>query len=292
MSKPVLFAIYAPIVGDTTSPAFGQADAAEPFVNVMDLSVTRGDGIFETASVVDGHIQALEQHLARFVRSAALLDLPTPDAAVWAEAIRAAVAAHEPAHERFVKFIMTRGIEGTGIPTAWAYVDDAEDFTEERTAGIAVVTLSRGYRHDIAATSPWLLQGAKTLSYAVHKSVLREANRRGAQDVILTATDGYVLEGPTSSVVLRIGDRILTPSTDQGILAGTTQASVFEFFESEGLVAEYGLVTVEQLAQADAVWLVSSVRQAAPVNAIDGVALPVDFELTNRLNTALLARTE
>lgn len=292
MSTPVLFAIYAPALGDTATPAYGPADPDAPYVNVMDLSVTRGDGIFETASVVDGHIQALGPHLARFANSAAILDLPTPDLAVWEEGIRAAVAAHAPAAERYVKFIMTRGIEGTGIPTAWAYVDDAEDFTHDRTVGVGVVTLSRGYAHDITKTSPWLLQGAKTLSYAVHKSVLREAKRRGAQDVIMTSTDGYVLEGPTSSVVLRIGDRILTPSTDQGILAGTTQASVFDFFSAEGYTPEYGLVTLDQLAAADAVWLVSSVRQAAPVNAINGAGLAVDLPLTNSLNAALLARTE
>ena len=292
MSTPVLFAIYAPSVGDTATPAYGPADPAAPFVNVMDLSVTRGDGIFETASVVDGHIQALGPHLARFANSAAILDLPAPDLTVWEEAIRAAVAAHEPAHERYVKFILTRGIEGTGKPTAWAYVDDAEDFTADRTVGIGVVTLSRGYAHDIVTTSPWLLQGAKTLSYAVHKSVLREAKRRGAQDVIMTSTDGYVLEGPTSNVVIRIGNTILTPSTDQGILKGTTQASVFEFFESQGYSTEYGVVPVEKLAEADAVWLVSSVRQAAPVNAINGTPLTIDLQLSNALNEALLARTE
>lgn len=291
MSTPVLFAIHAPVEGDTATPAYSQVDASAPFLNVMDLAVTRGDGIFETASVVDGHIQALAAHLARFIRSAEIMDLPTPNASVWEEAIRAAVAAHEPAHERFVKFILTRGVEGTGVPTAWAYVEDAEDFTKDRTEGIAVVTLSRGYAHDIAETSPWLLQGAKTLSYAVHKSVLRESARRGAQDVIMTSTDGYVLEGPTSSVVIRIGNRILTPKTDQGILAGTTQASVFAFFESEGFETEYVQLPVTELDKAEAVWLVSSVRQAAAVNAINGKPVAVDRELSDKLNAALLART-
>ncbi len=290
MSTPVLFAINAPCVGDSATPAFAPADPAEPFVNVMDLAVTRGDGIFETAGIVDGRVQALDAHLTRFIRSARIMDLPEPDRQVWTEGIRAAVAAHEPGHELLVKFILTRGVEGTGIPTAWAYVTEAEDFTAVRTHGISVVTLSRGYRHDVAEHFPWLLQGAKTLSYAVNKAMLREAARRGADDVIMTSIDGYVLEGPSSTVVLQLGDRILTPRTDQGILAGTTQGSAFEFFEQQGLPVSYDLVPLERLAEADHLWLLSSSRLAAPVNAIDGSPKFVNTELSARLNDALLAR--
>ncbi len=53
--------------------------------------------------------------------------------------------------------------------------------------------LDRGYRHDAERTSPWLLAGAKTLSYAVNRAMLREAARRGADDAIFVSSDGYVL---------------------------------------------------------------------------------------------------
>jgi 4-amino-4-deoxychorismate lyase len=39
----------------------------------------------------------------------------------------------------------------------------------------------------------------------------------------------------------------------------------------------------------DAAWLVSSVRLAAPITAIDGAALPVDAEFTASLNAYLLS---
>jgi 4-amino-4-deoxychorismate lyase len=265
------------------------ADAHSPRLRVLDLGATRGDGIFETVSVTAGRAHALEAHLERFAASARLLDLPTPDAEVWHPAIMAAIAAHAPVAELSVKLVLTRGIEGTEIPTAWVYAETAPDYTAVRIDGIRVVTLDRGYRHDVALTSPWLLQGAKTLSYAVNRAALREAARRGADDVVFVSSDGFLLEGPTSTLILRKGRTIRTPRTDQGILAGTTQASAFEFFEAEGFETSYELLPLDQLQSADAAWLVSSVRQAAPVREIDGKAIPMDDDLTARLNAELLA---
>lgn len=296
MTDPVLFFVDDLAEG-IAAPAlrFHQADPGAAQIPVMNLGPTRGDGIFEAISVVDGHIQAFDAHLRRFARSARLLDLPAPKLAVWRDAIRTAVAAHRPVPEAYAKVIVTRGTEDAPDlpPLGWVYVDevDREAQIRARTRGIRVVLLSRGYRHDIAQTSPWLLQGAKTLSYAVNQSALRWALGHGADDAVFTSTDGLVLEGPHASLVLKRGDTIATPTPDQGILQGTTQLSAFEFFASAGLRTEYRHVAVDELADADALWLVSSIRQAAPIVAIDGTAHATDRELTDRLNAYLLART-
>jgi 4-amino-4-deoxychorismate lyase len=285
VTRPVQLAANHPAEQD----GFVVADPHSSQLRVLDLGATRGDGIFETVSVTGGHAHALEPHLARFAYSAKLLDLPQPDLDVWRNAVAAAIANHPPVPEMFVKLVLTRGIEGGDIPTAWVYGEQSGDFSAARTEGIRVVTLDRGYRHDVAKTSPWLLQGAKTLSYAVNRSAIREAKRRGADDVVFVSSDGFLLEGPSSTLVLRNGNRIRTPKTDQGILAGTTQASAFEFFEAEGFETSFEMIPLEELAAADAAWLLSSVRQAAPVRSADGLDLAVDTDLTGRLNDHLLS---
>lgn len=269
--------------------AFVFADSARPQLSVLDLGATRGDGIFESLSVGNGRPQAIDHHLRRFASSAAKLDLPAPDLEVWRAAILAAVEALEPTAESWVKTVMTRGIEGDGRPTGWVYAAHAPDHTRARTEGIRVVMLDRGYRHDVEQSSPWLLAGAKTLSYAVNRAVAREAARRDADDVIFVSSDGYVLEGPTSSVVFKRGNRILTPGTGLGILDGTTQANIFRFAESRGFETGFELLTPEALAASDAVWLVSSVRLAAPVRQLDGAPLPVDAALSADINAYLLS---
>lgn len=294
-TKPVLFFVDDLAEGvPAAETAFHEVDPDRPQIAITDLGPTRGDGVFETASVVNGHVQAFENHLRRFAKSAALLGLPAPRLDVWRAAIEAAVAAHAPVTQASAKVIMTRGLEGVEVPTGWVYVTEVDPATVvgPRTEGIRVLVLDRGYRHDIAQTAPWLLQGAKTLSYGLNQATLRWAVDHGADDAIFTTTDGFVLEGPHASLVLKKGDTIVTPATDQGILEGTTQSSTFDFFEREGLTTEYRQVATSELAEADALWLVSSVRMATPIVSLDGVARTTDPDLTARLNAFLLSRTE
>lgn len=267
-------------------------DPAAAQLRVDDLAATRGDGVFETFSVGRGRPQALLPHLERFERSAALLDLPAPDLDAWRAAVLDVAERLSSHPEAWIKIVLTRGIEGGELPTGWAYGTVSGDFSAQRESGIRIVLLDRGYRHDVAQTSRWLLAGAKTLSYAINRAAQREAARRGADDALFLSSDGYLLEGPVSNLVLRHGRRLTTPRTDLGILAGTTQADIFAWAEQNGFSTGQELLTTAELENADAAWLVSSVRHAAPISAVDGRALAVDAPLTAAMNAFLTARVE
>lgn len=267
-------------------------DPNSPQLSVLDLSATRGDGVFETISIGRGRLQALEPHLRRLQHSAALLDLPDQDLDRWRDAVVEVAGRLADHDEAFVKIVLTRGIEGGTVPTGWAWAQPSPDHSAARERGIRVVLLDRGYRSDVARTSPWLLAGAKTLSYAVNKAAFREAARRDADDALFVSSDGVLLEGAVSNLILRRGERLLTPRTDLGILAGTTQADVFRWAAARGLQTGFEVLTVDDLATADAAWLVSSVRHAAPVRAVDGVERPIDAELTRELNGFLTGRRD
>ena len=271
---------------------FAMVDVALPHLSVMDLAATRGDGVFETLRVCDGYPQAFDHHLTRFARSAAMLELPAPDLDAWRAAILAAVTELGSAAESFVKIVLSRGVEDTGVPTGWVYSAVSPDHAVARTSGIAVILLDRGYRHDVSRTSPWLLAGAKTLSYAVNKASMREAARRGADDVVFVSSDGILLEGPTSTLVYRRGDMMVTPDPSLGILDGTTQGNLFRFADGLGMVTAYETAPVDALRTADAAWLVSSVRLVAPIRQLDGEAFPVDAGVTTAMNDYLGALRE
>ena len=110
-------------------------------------------------------------------------------------------------------------------------------------------------------------------------AALRHAHKQGADDVIFFSSDGRVLEGPTSTVLLAHVEksddgttvkRLITPQLDSGILAGTSQGALFAAAKAAGWELGYGPLEPRDLMDADAVWLISSVRLLAPVNRIDG----------------------
>jgi 4-amino-4-deoxychorismate lyase len=158
----------------------------------------------------------------------------------------------------------------------------------QRRQGIAVVSLTLGLPADVRAHSPWLLGGAKTLSYAVNMAAIRHAQRLGADDVVFTSVEGRVFEGPTSTVVWAVDGELRTAPLDAGILPGTTQARLFARAAEDGWPTAVVPATVDDLHAADAVWLVSGVRGAARVHTLDGVPRS-DAGLTAKVRE-LLAR--
>ncbi|MET1051065.1 MAG: aminodeoxychorismate lyase [Mycetocola sp.] len=290
-----LVLLLDPIAADVQPDAAALAasltfvEPEEPILSAFDAGAGRGDGIFETLGANDGRARGIDAHLDRLTASAHKLDLPAPHLGQWRAAITAILEALPATGQASIRLVMTRGVGTGGPPTCWLTGTTVADHVPERTAGIRVATLSRGYANDVGESSPWLLVGAKTLSYALNMAALREAQRRGADDAIFTSTDGFALEGPTSSLLVRQGNTIVTPAIQHGILAGTTQADLFAVLEAEGFECVYRTVGTDELLRSDAVWLASSVRLVVPVTAVDGTTIATDLELTARMNAALLA---
>ncbi|MGW0894133.1 aminodeoxychorismate lyase [Saccharopolyspora sp. NPDC002578] len=263
------------------------ADPEAPLMRADDLSVTRGDGIFETILVVARDAREMGPHLDRLERSGALLDIPTPPRAVWERAAQAVIDAWpwETDREMALKLVCSRGVDGgDGTPTGFAMGSPVgPDTLRKRRDGLVAVTLDRGFAPDLKERAPWLLLSAKTLSYAVNMAALREAERRGADEVIFTATDGSVLEGPTSAVVLARGKTLITPPPSTGILPGTTQGALFRAAEKAGWETKVEPFVQAELRTADGVWMTSSVRLVTPVHTLDGTPIKADPELHREL---------
>ena len=247
-----------------------------PLLHADDLAAVRGDGVFETLLVRDGGACLVESHLQRLSQSAKLMDLPAPDLPGWRRAIDAATREWYvgTADEGAMRLIYTRGRESGSPPTAYVMVNPVPDrVAAVRRDGLAAVTLTREMP-STASGAPWLLAGAKTLSYAVNMAALRYAAERGAGDVIFVSTDGYVLEGPRSTVVIATDDGLQTPPPSLPILHGTTQQALFGVAAQKGYRCEYRPLRPVDLLAARGIWLISSITLAARVHTLDGRPLP------------------
>ncbi|KOV75485.1 aminodeoxychorismate lyase [Nocardia sp. NRRL S-836] len=261
------------------------ADPDAPQIRVDDLGLMRGDGVFETILVVDGKPRELSPHLDRLERSAAMLDMPVPPRAEFERAVELVIGNWTGGSEFALKLVYTRGIEGgDGTGTGFALgMEIGQKVLKQRAEGLAAVTLDRGIEPDLADRAPWLLLGAKSLSYAINMAAIREAERRGAAEVVFTTSDGSVLEGPTSTVVLVRGKTLVTPPSKLGILPGTTQYALFRAAERAGWTVLVEPVQTGELYDADGVFLASSVRKITRVTTLDGKQLPDSSALLTEL---------
>jgi 4-amino-4-deoxychorismate lyase len=255
-------------------------DPGTPLLHADDLAAVRGDGIFESLLVRDGRPCLLEAHLGRLRHSARLMDLPEPDLARWRAAVATAVSRwiRQGGGEGVLRLIYTRGRESGSDPTAFAMIGALADrVAAARTDGVAAVTLDRCLPATGATDMPWLL-----------------AERQGAGEVIFISSEGQVLEGPRSTVVIatemdgKLG--LLTPPPWYPILRGTTQQALFEVARNKGYDCDYRALEIADLLAAQGVWLVSSITLAARVHTLDGKPLPpspMAAELSVLVNAAI-----
>ena len=279
-------------------------DPHAPLLHADDLAVVRGDGVFESLLVRDGRPCLLEAHLARLTQSARMTDLPAPDLPRWRQAVATAVSrwTADGGDEGVLRLVYSRGREsGPTSGTAFAMIGALPGrVAAVRRDGLAALTLARGLPARGVEDMPWLLAGAKTLSYAVNMAALRHAERHGAGDVIFVSSDGYILEGPRSTVVIATDGEgeaggnpcLLTPPPWYPILRGTTQQALFEIARSKGYDCDYRSLSTADLVAAQGVWLVSSITLAARVHTLDGTPLrhaPLAAEFSGLVDAAIVS---
>jgi 4-amino-4-deoxychorismate lyase len=220
----------------------------------------------------------------------------------WRQAIETAARGwvRENETEGALRLVYTRGRESGPTPTAYVTVTPVPDrVAGARRDGVSAVSLDRGLPAVGTDAMPWLLAGAKTLSYAVNMAALRHAARQGADDVIFVSSDGFILEGPRSTVVIategEAGESsfcLLTPPPWYPILRGTTQQALFEVARAKGMDCDYRALRPADLLSAQGVWLISAITLAARVHTLDGQPLrpaPMAKEITGVVDAAIVS---
>ena len=239
-------------------------ESAEALVSVFDHGLTVGDGVFETAKVVDGVPFALTRHLERLTASARGMGLPDPDIPLVRHAIEETLTENDAGTPLRLRITFTGGISPLG--------SDRGDGAP--TLVVAAAPLKAWPPSSAVATVPWTRNersataGLKTTSYAENVVALAHAHANGAAEAVLANTVGNVCEGTGSNVFLVLDGDLVTPPLSSGCLAGVTRALVLEWTD-----AVERDVAMADLGRAEEVFLTSSTRDVHGVHAVDGRTL-------------------
>ena len=231
------------------------------------------------------------EHVARFMRSARIVQLPLPfdeDTLVRA-AIEVVAACGRP--EGLVRWsVYFAAAEPDLLPRNPAtHVAVAAQILEDppRMSPIRIATFT-----DARKTAPDALDPEAKVAAAYLGPMLarRRAVAAGADDVVLLDREGNIAEAPIANVFAVSRGTLCTPSLGH-ILPGITRDAVLALARSEGLDVREAPMSRAELASADEAFLTATSIPIAPIGSIDGrdlAAAPgrVTSRLAERLGAA------
>jgi branched-chain amino acid aminotransferase len=248
-------------------------------ISIFDWGFLHSDATYDVAHVWQGRFFRLDDHLDRFEASLRALRL---DPGLSREQIREVMHScvrRAGLSDAYVEVLCTRGQPAPGsrdprschnrfmafaIPFVWI----ADPDKQRRGIDLIVGSPAR-----IAAGS--VDPRVKNYHWLDFVMGLFEAYERGGETVVLTDGQGRLTEGPGFNVFVvqgrGPGARVLTP--ERGVLEGVSRRTVMELAQAAGYGVEACTVTVDDLRQADEVFLSSTGGGVIPVSQVDGVAV-------------------
>ena len=205
-----------------------------------------GHGVFETIKTVDNKPWAMSRHMRRAVTSAQQLGFRIPAEDLVRDSVENLLETQQHAHGLLR---LSFGENGNWSAVHLAY--------EPVKHGAKLLTYDKAI----------VVQGQPIKSYPyTHRLEILEAIKfLGADEAIVCNDKGKICEGSVTNLLMRIDDKWVTPPISDGVLPGVMRA----------LVIEYCGVSVRsidrsEISRVQSAFLLSSLRIAQPVTAIDG----------------------
>jgi branched-chain amino acid aminotransferase len=252
---------------------------AEARLPITAWGYRRSDVTYDVVSVWDGQFFRLDDHLARFHRSMAAMRFAPRETAAELRAILHRVVALSGLRNAYVAMDCFRGrpapevryhpVNAPSVVAAFA-VPYVWQMTPE--------VIARG-AHMIVAATPRIPDACldarvKNFHWADMTAALFEAEDRGADNPILLDLEGNVTEGPGFNVFCVTEGRVATP--DRNVLHGVSRQTVLDLCRELGLPCEARTVPVQELRDADEIFVSSTAGGVMPVTRLDGRILGND----------------
>lgn len=246
-----------------------------------DLAVQRGYGIFDFFKTRNGTPVFLEDHLARFYRSADVMRLPVGKTAPEVKTIITELIIKNALPDSGIRLTLTGGLSPDGYSLGTPnFIITQQPLQLPTTAAFEQGIRLATYQHQRQ------LPYVKTIDYLMSMWLQPWLVQSGAQDV-LYHQNGMVSECPRANFFIVKGV-ISTPG--QHVLKGIHRNKVLQLAGSKAVER---MLSLDELATAQEAFITSTTKQVLPVIAIDdriisdGRPGPVTRHLAQQLETLI-----
>lgn len=234
-------------------------------ISPFDHGYIYGLGVFETFRIYDGHPFLLDDHLKRLNNGMAELNIGlciTRDNAV---AIIKSLMKVNNLYNAYIRFNVSAGIGELGLqttqymePTIIVFIKPIPALHQEKEAVILKVNRN----------SPEGAIRLKSHHFLNNIYGKREIGSNPMMEGIFLTSEGYLAEGVTSNLFFVKGNSLYTPAPSTGILNGITREYVISVATRLGIQVNEGLYGLEELHDADEVFITNSIQEVVPINKV------------------------
>ena len=262
---------------------FVQRDEAR--LSAFDAGLLHGVGLFETMLYVDHRVHRLDEHLHRLINSARSLGLVS---SLRHEPLAQAVldtALRSTLDRARIRLTLTGGdlnlLESNRAapanPTILIVAQPATPYPDEMFEKGVLATIADDRLNPLDRFA-----GHKTLNYWPRLRALQEAAGKGAGETIFLQVTNHVASGAVSNLFIVTGSSLATPiahteeepgAVGSPVLPGITRGNVIALAEGLGVGCAKRLLTVEEMLDADEVFLTNSSWGVLPVTRLEGKAI-------------------
>jgi branched-chain amino acid aminotransferase len=238
----------------------GQIVSGSLPISAFDRGLTLGDGLFETLLVHEGCALWQHEHLLRFKTSADELGMTYPEVEI-AASIAALCRAARGHH--VLRLTLTRGSAGRGLASDtsdFTYFASLQPFDTQLMFQPVDLMMFASIRRN--ETSP--ATRLKTTSYMDQILAARKATQAGFDDGLMLNSQGNIACSTIGNVFLIEGNRLITPSLDQGILPGIMRGVLMVAAAQAGFNVEERAIPSSEGKQADGLFTTNSLRFIRP----------------------------
>ena len=246
-------------------------DGDVPVMRAADHGSWLGTNVFDGARLFEGVVPDLQAHCARVNRSAeALMITPTVSTEDMVAIAREGLARYPKDAAVYVRpmyWALHGGDVGVNpMPGATGFALCLERIP--MAPPTATTTLGRTrFRRPVLEDA---VTNAKAgCLYPNNARMLTEARTRGFGNALVADAMGNVAESATSNVFIARDGELLTPIPNGTFLAGITRARLIDLFGREGIAVHETVLTFEDVAAADEVFLSGNMFKVTPVTAFE-----------------------
>ena len=248
---------------------------SEARISPLDRGFLFGDGIYEVIPYYNGKSVGLMPHIERMINGLAAIEIKcTKTADEWKALLDDLVARNSDLAANLGVYVHIS--RGTDVKRYHAYPENVEPTVFAFTFPIKdpePVDRAKVTQYSMISTEDLRWQRCHIKSTALLGNVIhfQEGYASGNDEALLYNADGELTEGSSCNAFIVKDGVVITPIQDNQILPGITRRIILDSLRADGsLKVEERVVTMDEVRNADELWITSSSKEIAPVTQLDG----------------------